>query len=108
MTSWAASHQSVLDLDLAKLDIKAATGSKANPRPAAVEDDLLADLEPTIAKGRDLLELLEERVEGKGVEESARSVGSAHSGHEKTDFAKFAAAEATDGSDADAVAKALT
>ena len=45
---------------MSQLDIKS---SKVSHHPvAAVEDDLLADLEPTIAKGSGLLDLLEEKV----------------------------------------------
>merc|ERR1712029_51303 len=107
MTSWTANHQS-LDIDLTKLDIKAtkATSKPANP---AMEDDLLADLEPTITKGRNLLELLEERVEGKMVQSDSwkntgkvvgttkklddsagMDVGSLSQDNGATDFTKFA------------------
>ena len=62
ITSWAAQH-GLDDVDLNKLDIKSNVTVAAPSQ--SMEDDLLADLEPTIAKGRGLLELLEEKVSAK-------------------------------------------
>ena len=59
INSWAASHQ--WQDDLSQLDIKSSKVSHHSVA-AAAEDDLLADLEPTIAKGSGLLDLLEEKV----------------------------------------------
>ena len=74
--SWAARNaSSLVDLDLSQLDIKSNVSSNKSgkalkadgdggPAPQP-EDDLLADLEPDIEKGKNLLDLLEEKAQSQ-------------------------------------------
>ena len=65
----------MVDLDLSQLDIKSTVSSNKSgkalkadgdggPAPQP-EDDLLADLEPDIEKGKNLLDLLEEKAQSQ-------------------------------------------
>ena len=74
--SWAARNaSSLVDLDLSQLDIKSTVsshksgkalkaGGDGGPAPQP-EDDLLADLEPDIERGKNLLDLLEEKAQSQ-------------------------------------------